>query len=91
MWQTTEQSIDPESGPVYGQRTEAEVLDLQPLYVNLQRNGVPTFERGSVHGGHPGAVVFAREALDVNLQRHRPHSRSEVVQPHSLDICRERI
>ena len=35
---------------------------------------------GLVHGGHAGAVELARVALDVALQRHRPHAGLEVEQ-----------
>ncbi len=34
--------------------------------------------RWLVHGSHSGAVVFAREAVNVYLQLYWPHSRMEV-------------
>ncbi|ALC46003.1 Ccap [Drosophila busckii] len=49
------------------------------------RVGAYGLEGGTIHGGHAWTVVFAREAIDVHLQRHRPHRGLEIVQTHALD------
>ena len=38
-----------------------------------------------VHGSHPRAVVFAREAGNVTLQGNRPDRRTEIVKAHLPD------
>ena len=47
--------------------------------------------RRLVHGGHTRAVELPGVALDVHLQRYRPHRGSEVVQPHLLVPSKCRI
>ena len=41
---------------------------------------------GLVHGGHPRAVVLAREAGDVHLERHGAHGGLEVEERVGRDV-----
>ena len=41
---------------------------------------------GLVHGGHPRAVVLAREARDVHLERHGAHGGLEVEERVGRDV-----
>lgn len=52
------------------------------------RSWLLTLKRRFVHAGHAWAVVLAREALDVHLQRHRADRGAEVEQTHlGGNIC----